>query len=64
MRELNSNDLCEYADCQNEANYMVFSRKLNSVYFYCDYHRDDVLEEGSPEYTDTCMNCGCEQGIN
>jgi hypothetical protein len=31
---------------------------------YCKEHADIVTDERSPEYTDTCPNCGCIFGVN
>jgi hypothetical protein len=31
---------------------------------YCKVHAELVADEGCPEYTDTCPNCGCMFGVN
>lgn len=64
FRELKKGDKCEYQDCENEAEDMVYSRNLKKVIFCCDPHADSVLDEQSPEYWDSCENCGCRQGVN
>lgn len=62
-RKLSESDKCEYGDCENNATDMVYSRNLKKVVFCCEPCSEIVIEEGSPEYFESCKNCGCRQGV-
>jgi len=55
---------CQYEDCQEEANELVESRKLNKVIDTCYKHAKVVVDEGNPEYTVSCPHCGCWIPVN
>jgi len=57
-------DTCQYGSCRNDAESLVYSREDELVLKCCYYHAEIVQDQGSPEYVDTCMNCGCTQGVN
>lgn len=62
---------CQYPDCEQDATTIAAGRESwrgsepeLPVGVYCDVHAEVAAEQGSPEYTHTCVNCGCRQGIN
>lgn len=62
-------DRCEYEGCSKKAEYLAKGRddrggghpKIGS---YCELHAHMVEDEGRPEYTVSCPNCGCGFGVN
>jgi len=63
-RKLNESNFCEVDSCTGVADSMVYSRSLEKVIICCDTCADEVIDEGVPEYWDTCDNCGCRLPIN
>ena len=55
---------CEYKDCNKEAEMMVYSRRQDKVMNTCWEHAQRVVDEGAPEYHETCPNCGCLIPVN
>lgn len=65
---------CQYEDCEADAEVIACGRE--HVHYsrddkghpeprvYCLTHGRVVCDEGSPEYTDSCPNCGCLFGVN
>jgi len=64
MRNIKDIKNCEYKECTLKAVSIVYSRDLSAVVACCEKHSDIVQNEGSPEYWDTCENCGCKCGVN
>ncbi len=64
VRELKPGDLCEFKNCKEVATWLVYDRGKEDVLKCCNYHADVVLEQDSPEYTEVCPNCECQQGVN
>ena len=66
MKTLELEDCCVVEGCK--APYkdlsLVFDRVEFEVVVACEEHGDHVLEKGHPEYTNVCINCGCESGVN
>jgi len=58
------NGPCAYDGCDNQADEIVYNRDKDEVQIYCDYHADLILDQGCPEYTQCCPNCGCYIPIN
>lgn len=65
--------VCAYEDCAALGTTLACGRNHDYDFagpghptpaLYCDYHASVVADEGHPEYTDTCPNCGCRFGVN
>jgi hypothetical protein len=72
-RRLLKNHKCEYEGCEELAKYIAAGREARyyneggghpGVGLYCAFHSGVVMEEGMPEYTVGCPNCGCGFGVN
>lgn len=60
---------CQYEGCEAAATDIACGRsfgrrKGHGLGCYCFAHACMVAEEESPEYTNTCPNCGCMSGVN
>ncbi len=55
---------CEFDGCDNKQAFLAYSRNKQRVMAVCSAHHDQVSEEGSPEYSSTCANCGCSNPEN
>jgi len=55
---------CEYEDCEKDAYDLVYSRKLDKVIETCYDHAKVVVDEGNPEYIQSCPHCGCWIPVN
>lgn len=56
---------CEYKNgCDKEGTELVYSRHVDQVLHACLDHARIIVDEGSPEYTMTCQNCGCFLPVN
>lgn len=73
MRVLRKGPTCEYEGCERPATEIAAGRKSYSecsekrhggVGVYCSVHALMVADEGRPEYTVDCPNCGCAFGVN
>ena len=64
VKKLSESSQCENGDCKAKATDIVYSNNLRTVIFCCEPCSDLVVDEGNPEYLDSCNNCGCRQGIN
>ena len=64
MRSIKDINNCEYDGCNKKAVSIVWSRDLEKVVACCEKHDDIVIDEGSPEYWESCPNCKCRQGVN
>lgn len=65
MKILRKNDKCEYEGCNKKAEILAMGRsKHPDIGKYCEYHAEQIVDEGFPEYNDCCPNCGLLHGIN
>ena len=64
VKKLSESSQCENGGCKTKATDTVYSYHLRTVIFCCETCSDLVVDEGNPEYVDSCHNCGCRQGIN
>lgn len=64
MRKVLKTSKCEIKGCRRKGKEIVYSRDRGKVLICCESCADEVEEEGGPEYTHTCENCGCRCGIN
>ena len=62
---------CAFEDCDQPATVVACGRKRwdkdeghPHAACYCRTHANEVVDEGSPEYSADCPNCGCEFGVN
>ena len=56
---------CQFDGCERDATTIAAGREpVIHVGVFCDTHAEVVADEGSPEYTYYCANCGCLQGVN
>jgi hypothetical protein len=65
--ELKIGDKCQYGECEFMATQVSCGKKYTAhplPNVYCDAHADIVANEGEPEYTNVCPNCGCISGVN
>lgn len=67
---LTPGQLCQYEGCTAPATCVAVGRDNTrrkkghpKIAFYCEIHRECIADEGSPEYTASCPNCGCMFGI-
>lgn len=61
--------LCAYPDCEERATEIATGRRYMGrdgfpLGYYCRVHAEAVQDQGSPEYTESCPNCGCMFGVN
>lgn len=56
--------ICEFDGCEDIATVIVYSRLRAEVMLCCTAHSEIVVDYGSPEYHQTCHNCGCLLPIN
>lgn len=64
VRQIRPGDRCEFKGCKSTAEDLVYDRHTGEVRKMCEYHSDQVVDKGCPEYTVYCPNCGCNQGVN
>ncbi len=60
---------CQWDECEQSATTIAAGRRGidrdgHPLGLYCDAHADIVIDEGFPEYHDSCPNCGCRFGVN
>ncbi len=60
---------CQYENCNKPATTIACGHCRANIGHpipacYCDDHAAKVGNEGSPEYTVDCPNCGCRFGVN
>jgi hypothetical protein len=64
---------CSFEGCEKPAEFIACGRESYddderpghpTPACYCREHMAEVIDERSPEYTDTCPNCGCMFGVN
>lgn len=62
---------CAYKNCTRIGEFLACGRESASVPsphltpdYYCEVHAEVVSDEGFPEYTTHCPNCGCRFGVN
>jgi len=58
---------CEWEDCKKKATTFASGhedRYEGRAGSYCDEHAEWIADEGGPEYTASCPNCGCMFGVN
>jgi len=54
---------CQYEGCSKEAEEIACGRE-RGLGCFCEDHARIVTDEGNPEYTVGCPNCGCQFGVN
>lgn len=54
---------CQFDGCDKPATAIACGRNQKPKK-YCDAHAEVVSDEGSPEYSETFPNCGCQFGVN
>jgi hypothetical protein len=58
---------CQAPYCDNLATDIAQGRGERAALplgFYCDAHAEIASEQQSPEYVESCPNCGCRFGVN
>jgi hypothetical protein len=58
---------CQFENCFTPAISIATGRGRKGSYplgVYCETHAAIVEDENSPEYTESCPNCGCRFGVN
>lgn len=61
---MSENKQCEYSDCTEIADSLVYDRAANTVKDVCDRHAYVILDDTCPEYITSCPNCGCGIPVN
>jgi hypothetical protein len=61
---------CQWPGCDRPAEFIVSGRSQYAeephpeTGCFCAIHAAVVEDEGNPEYTNVCPNCGCRHGVN
>jgi len=60
---------CAYPDCERPATDIATGRRYLGddglpLGYYCRVHAEAAQDQGIPEYTESCPNCGCMFGVN
>ena len=59
------NSVCQFEECENRATHIAIGKtKYKTIGVYCEAHAYAVADEGNPEYTEICPNCGCFFGVS
>lgn len=71
-KERSSHRVCSFENCPEEATTFAVGKTQfyeteppghPGVHAYCEVHAEKVANERSPEYVESCPNCGCKFGV-